>query len=260
VTLLLTSPCRSKDLNVNPSTTAMAGPSPEGYLVMLTLALTLPIALAIARHLLQRRSSRINTPKSSIITDCFYYGSLATHIALCSMLIYRTSTEIQLRNFLWQNPPSGETSETIIFQRMTEPKMLLLLWLAGCCYYTVVCLVKGAFLAFYWGLYDHAGIPLKWIKVTIILTFVSAVLATAFGIGWCRPINRNWSSDYDDYVKCTSVNSVTVRCLGTITNVITDTASELKFCIYVTFLKLVGLYINPVLTVMKKSSSYQSPS
>lgn len=102
--------------------------------------------------------------------------------------------------------------------------MLLILWLAGCCYYSVVCLVKGAFLAFYWGLYDHAGISLKWIKVTIVLTFTSAMLTTAFGIGWCRPIYRNWSSDYDDYVKCTSVNSLTVRCLGTITNIITDTA------------------------------------
>lgn len=211
----------------------MAGPSPEGYLAMLTLALILPIALAVARYLIKRPNSSISRPKSALFTDYFYYGALLTHIALCGMLIYRTSNEVKLRNSLRQSHISGETSEAIIFQEMTKPKMLMILWFAGCCYYTVVCLVKGAFLAFYWGLYDHAGIPLRWIKVTIVLTFVSAGLAMAFGIGWCRPITRNWSSDYDDYVKCTSVNSLTVRCLGTVTNIITDTASEFKFCIYV---------------------------
>lgn len=100
--------------------------------------------------------------------------------------------------------------------------------------------MKGAFLAFYWGLYDRAGISLKWIKVTIGLTFGSALLAMAFGIGWCRPIYRNWSSDYDDYVKCTSVNSVTVRCVGTVTNVLTDTASESSFIYSRSFLQFVG--------------------
>ncbi|KAF8424826.1 hypothetical protein EV426DRAFT_573564 [Tirmania nivea] len=193
-------------------------------MAMLSLALILPIVLAIARHLIKQRSSSVNRPRSSLITDCFYYAALATQTTLCSMLIYRTSTEIKLRNVLRHKSPSGESPETIIFHKMTEPRMLLILWLSGCCYYSVVCLVKGAFLAFYWGLYDNAGISFKWIRVTIVLTIVSALLALAFGIGWCRPIYRNWSNDYDDYVKCTSVNSLAVRCVGTITNVITDTA------------------------------------
>lgn len=207
----------------------MTAPSPTSYLVMLCITLLLPILLALSRHFIKHTRHYTYQPlsKAHLLTEIFYYTAICTHLAMISMLIYRTSTEVRLENHFRTHHPTLPPAirDERIFQAMTTQKMLLVLFASGCCYYSALCLIKGAFLAFYWGLYTRAGIAHKWIKVAIALTLVLVGSTFLVGLLWCRPIYRNWSSDYEDYVKCTSVNSLAVRIVGTTASVVGDVAS-----------------------------------
>lgn len=213
----------------------MAVPAPNAYIAMLSVALLFPLVLAVSRYIvLPRPHGGVRSrPKSYLIADIFYYSAIICQVAMCCMLLYRTASEIRFRNevihMAGDSPLSPHDITKAVFEKMTEPVMLIILFVSGCCYYSSLCLIRGAFLAFYWSLYTHAGISTRWIKITIVMTLMLTAVTFAMGLAWCRPITRNWSSDYEDYNKCTTVYSLTVRVAATAMNVCTDLASEYNF-------------------------------
>lgn len=102
-------------------------------------------------------------------------------------------TDLGDRRFTFsiQGSSAGRSSCTWMMKANSKAHQV---WYASCVLYNgVLWIVKFAFLALYWNLFERVQGGLRWVLPGAVIVTVAAFLVQLISFfAWCRPISNNW--------------------------------------------------------------------
>jgi len=152
---------------------------------------------------------------SQIVATLLFLLSGIICFSLVVVNCWKSAVEISLG----KTHPSSEVEA-----QMVAPKYMKILTISGVLYIIEVGTMRGAFLAFYWGLFGKADTRLVYVHYTAIGFTVSVLLGLLLSaLLVCRPFANNWTSDLEVFSKCAIINNLPFNDALSSLNIANDT-------------------------------------
>ncbi|TGZ76254.1 hypothetical protein EX30DRAFT_266093 [Ascodesmis nigricans] len=117
----------------------------------------------------------------------------------------------------------GKADSRELDMMLVGPKWIRLGWFVALFYIVELWLLKGAFIAFYWGLFSKVHTRLRFLLYsTIFLVVTTFLILIILYLSWCTPIERNWTAPIIEHRKCGFNPSRTAQTIQTAFNISTD--------------------------------------
>lgn len=164
--------------------------------------LILTFVLPVGKILLQRRLKH-ERARAAIISDVLFCIAAAISMANMTGLVVKSLEEMKIRE--------TTDDELIIGMTMLAPKWLRvdsmkgsppqlrladniqLLYFLAILYTTELWVLKAAFLALFWGLFQKLNSRIRYyLYAAIGITIVTFITMITTVLAWCHPIQNNW--------------------------------------------------------------------
>lgn len=172
---------------------------------------TFTISIGALRFWILRHRRRTT---AELISDILFLFSICVSTANVTLVCYKLFDEIQIRKKY-----TGLMVEILLF----APKYLKITYIMGLIYIIELTTMKGAFIAFYCGLFQgidsRRRYSLHIVSMIVILSFFASMGIYLF---WVLPISVNWSSQLGLVVTKAALASLAVNAVVSWLNIFTD--------------------------------------
>lgn len=185
--------------------------APEKFIGLEIFLATFTILIGALRFWILRHRRRST---AELISDCLYIFTICVSTANVSMVVYKAFEEIAIRKKY-----TGPIVELYLF----APKYLKITYIMGIIYIVELTTMKGAFIAFYWGLFQGMDskrrYSLHMVSVIVVMSFFAAMGIYLF---WVNPISDNWSEILSVVINKAALASLAVNVVVSWLNIFTD--------------------------------------
>lgn len=185
--------------------------APETFISLEIFLASFTILIGALRFWILRHRRRST---AEVISDCLYIFSICVSTANVSMVVYKAFEEIAIRKKY-----TGPIVELYLF----APKYLKITYTLGIIYIVELTTLKGAFIAFYWGLFKGMDSKRRYslhvVSVIVVMSFFATMGIYLF---WVNPISDNWSEILSIVINKSALASLAVNVVMSWLNIFTD--------------------------------------